>query len=172
MQEILQAGLQILDLRTWTDKHPLKRADISDRLNVLTLETFTGVLQQVADLPINERSYNSRLKLFESNLLMATLNLVDRAGPKFHFLEFCQANQTNAQGIVQVVSVVSQAIGGIDDLRLQQGLAGAEEFLNLGGVGAFAAQGLRFQYFPGQIQSGEIGVAIFQHVHDAQAVTI
>src|SRR5207253_11001988 len=75
----------------------LKRADIGHRLNVFALETFVRVLQQVADLPVDERPDNGRLKLLGTNLLMATLDLLDSAGPKFDFLEFCQTDRKSTR---------------------------------------------------------------------------
>src|SRR5438309_2047155 len=140
VEELFQAGLERLNLRAGTNQFCLEGTDVGNRLYAFALETLTRVLEQVADLPVDKGPDNSGLKLLRPNSRVARLDLRDGSVPEFGLLQICQAYQAGAQSIVQIVSVVGEAVGGIHNLRLQERPAGAEEFSNLRGLGSFAAQ--------------------------------
>ena len=56
---------------------------------------------------------------------------VFRSSPELHFLKISRANEPQGKRVIEVVGVVSQTVGRIDHLSLEQGLPAVGEFLNL-----------------------------------------
>ncbi len=101
---------------------------------------------------------------------MALVNLLEDAPPEGNLLQIGRRDQADAERIVDVVGVVGETVGGIGDLSLQQRLARRAELGDLHGVAPLTVQGHRFEYFPRQIQAGEIGIAIFEYLDNAQGM--
>ena len=67
--------------------------------------------------------------------------------------------------IVDVVRVVGDAVGGVDDLCFQQRpCVGSDRFCRPGG--------LPFEHFNGQVQAGKLAIALLELGDDPQAVLI
>ena len=78
-------------------------------------------------------------------------------GHQRQFQQFVECHESQLHGVVGVVSVVSDRVGGIDDLRLEQwGRRGA----------VLLAGRLRIEHLAGEVETGEVGVARLEQLHD------
>ena len=128
--------------------------------------------QQIDDLPVDQLAHDGRLQLLGPNGAVLRTDALERAVPERHLGKIVRRDQADAQGVVDVVGVVGQAVGGIDDLGFQQRLADGEIVFHFRRVGALAVHRLGLEDLPRQVQAGEIGVAIFEHLDETQAVAV
>jgi hypothetical protein len=70
------------------------------------------------------------------------------------------------------VRIVGEAVGGIDNLRFEDGLAGGAKSRQIRRVGRFAVHRLGFEDFPSEIEAREVGIAVFEVGDDAQAMAV
>ena len=82
------------------------------------------------------------LKLLRLQSLVPLTGTLGGPPPELDFIQSVERDQADAEGIVEVVGVVGQAVGRIDNLGFQQRLAGFQKFLHLGGVLALAVHRL------------------------------
>src|SRR5262245_7519163 len=68
--------------------------------------------------------------------------------------------------------VVSQTIGSIHDLRFEERLGPASVRLDFRGVRTFTVNCQGLAYFPGEIQTREGGITLFQQLHEPQTLTV
>ena len=93
-------------------------SDILNRVDLFLAESLARLLQQVRHLPFDQCANDSRLDLVRSDRAMALFDPLQARRQKSTALKILERDQANAEGVVHVVSVVSEAVGDIDDLRL------------------------------------------------------
>ena len=91
--------------------------------------------------------------------------------PELDIIEIFEGNETGSQGIIRVVSVVSQTVCCIDDLRFQQRPPGLGPF-RIGRASPAAVLHKRLPDLPRQIQTGEVWIAGFQEVNSSQSIEV
>ena len=82
-------------------------------------ESLASVLQEIAHLPINQGPHHSGLKLLRANPRMALSHLLHRTVPEGNVVQVFQHYQAHTEGVIEVVRVIGETVGGIDDLSLQ-----------------------------------------------------
>ena len=81
-------------------------------------------------------------------------------------------DQADAEGVVDVVRVIGQAVGRVHDLGLEQRLAVLEVVLDLRSVPAFAVHGLGLAHLIREIEPGKLGIAIFEFFEQPEPVQV
>ncbi len=98
-----------------------------------------------------------------------------------HVVEHGHVQQPRPQAVVDVVGVVGHAIGQIDDLGFKTGLSGVEESSSdTAGLGRLESRCMvptamledALARLERQVQAVEVGVALFQVVHDPKALQV
>ena len=91
-------------------------------------------------------------------------------------LQVVQADEACAQAVVDVVMVVGYLVGDVRNLRLEPRFFAIQEAFaegtEGGGVGTRAVLQDAFPGFEAQIETGERGVLLLEHIHDAQRLKI
>ena len=93
-----------------------------------------------------------------------------------HILHLLDRDQARPQAVVDVVVVVGDLVGQVGQLRLQRGLGALQEAhahrAQLARVRRRAVLEDAFARLEAQVQAVEVGVALFQLVHHAQALQV
>lgn len=82
------------------------------------------------------------------------------------------ADERAGEGVVEVMGVVGDGVGEVDDLGFEGAWARGEGVIGAGLIVAGFVAGDAEAGFPGEVEASEVGVGVFEELDDAKGVAI
>ena len=115
------------------------------------------------DLEVDQLEEDGTPQIDADDPPVALVNPLGRRGDQRQLEELLQRHQAELDGVIGVVRVVGDRVGGIDHLRLED---------RRSATAVLAARRLPVEHLAGEIQAGETRIAAFEELHDPQRLGV
>ncbi len=148
-------------------------ADVVGGLGLGLGEVGLGCGDDVFGLAVDDGADDEVASRFGLGVGEGVADLGVGLGPDLKVLgELGFGEEAGLDAVVEVMAVVGDFVGEVGDLGFEAGVGEVELAVGGGGVAGGVVFGEAFADFPGEVESGELGVFVLEEFDDAEALAV